>query len=153
MRWSATSPVGVFRPRIERCLRERRFVNRLERPPIPPGPLLRAEGERIESLLTPGAPGVDPGAEECLFFRWERVLGGHFVPFDPLPEEALRLSRFEGRTALSPLGCSGGIDERQPAIRNGARVAFKAARDQKRGDLPVEVDGRETRLPRGSTGP
>ena len=141
------------RPRIERCLRERRFLNRLERPPIPPGPLLRAEGERIEWLLPPGAPGVDPGAEECFFFRWERVLGGHLVPFDPLPEEALRLSRLEGRTALSPLGRGGGIDERQPAIRTGARVAFKAARREEGGDLPVEVDGGETRLRRRSAGP
>jgi len=140
-------------PRITRCLRERRFLNRLERPPIPPGPLLRAEGERIEWLLTPGAPGVDPGAEECFFFRWERVLGGHLVPFDPLPEKALRLSRLEGRTALSPLCRRGGIDERQPSVGGGAGMAGEAARREERGDLPVEVDGGETRLLRGSAGP
>ena len=48
------------RPRITRCVRERRFPERLERPPVPAGTLLRAEGEGVERRLPPGAPGLEP---------------------------------------------------------------------------------------------
>ena len=78
------------------------------------------------------------------------MVGGHLVPFHPLPEKAFGLARLQGRSAFPPLGCRGGVDERQPPVGVEPGMAFEAARDEKRGDLPVEVDGGELRLLRSS---
>ena len=129
------------RPRIARSGRERLRLDRLERPPVAAGPLLGAEGEGIERLLSPGTPGVEPGPQECFFFRQQRLVWGHLVPLHPLPEEALSHARLKGGATLPPLRRGGGIDERQPSVGGGAAMAGEAARDQKRGDLAVEVDG------------
>ena len=130
------------RPWITRCLGEWGFRERLERPPIPSGTLRGADGERIERPCSPGSTSFDPVADDRFLVGGKRLLGGHLVALHPRKQQALSVPRFERRPALSPLGRTFDVDERQPAIGARSRVALQTAGDQQRRDLPVEVECR-----------
>ena len=133
---------GAPHPPVGRRRRQRRLRERLQRPPVPAGPRRGREGERIERLFAPSGAPLDPGAEKSFFSVIEGMLRRHLVGLHPGKEETSDVPRLEGRPTLPTPARAVGIDQRQPAVGTGAGMAFEAAGDEERRDLPVEVDRR-----------
>ena len=77
--------------------RESWTTNRLQRPPVPPRPVLRREAKRIDGIAAPLGASGDPLTQQFLLGLRERFLRRHLTVMYPLVQGAvLRFAHHHG---------------------------------------------------------